>query len=411
MEQSAASLVPANDVPTKASLLSLTLNLITGALGSGILSVPWGMAGASMIGSILIVAVVLALNAWTNMILVNAGDKYKKFNLGSLLGDIPGPLGTATRATCEVMIYVSIFGCLVGYMIIVADSLTPLLHKPSFWPFDGRSFWITLGSLIVLPLCLLPQKYLSISSSLCIAVNIYIVCLLIYLLGQQGPTSRVCAFGVTSGFVTMVSATMQCCIISMCILPMYEELERRTPKRFRLAIVTGFSFVFVIFAGFASLGYFLYGAHVESNILKNLPQSPGGDVARGGMVLVVAGVYPIMIQSMIAPVREFVKASGRSKAWVQVATATIVFCAMGVSFGVTDLGIMNTINGAVCVFFFVGLAPGMAGIFLLYRGDSLRRNTMIVLIVLCFAASVAGFFFLDNDYAKLLISCNLWVER
>jgi len=75
-----------------ATVTSVTLNLIGGGLGTGILSMPWGMAGGSVFVSLGVLAVVLAVNAFTIMILIHAGEKYKQFELGCLLGMLPGKL-------------------------------------------------------------------------------------------------------------------------------------------------------------------------------------------------------------------------------------------------------------------------------------------------------------------------------
>jgi hypothetical protein len=76
-----------------ATVNELTLNLIAVGLGTGLLSMPWGTAGASILVAIALNAVVLSLTAWTLRIIIEAGEKYQKFDLGSLLECIPGSVG------------------------------------------------------------------------------------------------------------------------------------------------------------------------------------------------------------------------------------------------------------------------------------------------------------------------------
>lgn len=196
----------------------------------------------------------------------------------------------------------------------------------------------------------------------------------------------------------------------MCVLPMYEELEDRTPKRFRLAITVSFSFLFVIFVGFASLGYLIYGEHVAGNILDDLPHSFAGNAARAGMLIVVMGVYPIIIQSMLAPIREIMaaKCGWCGKTGMQVVTAAVVIAAMCITYYVTNLGVMNTLNGAFQVAGFIGVAPGLVGYFLMPGANNTWRCMMVVLIFFSFVMSLLGFFYLDNDFAGLIESCILW---
>merc|ERR1712050_754804 len=113
----------------------------------------------------------------------------------------------------------------------------------------------------------------------------------------EGP----CMLGSTiRGNFAMITVMFQAVIIQMCVLPMYQELEDRSPQKFDKIITTGFSALFVIFAGFSVFSYLLYGPGVESNILQNLPINIGSDVAQIGMMIVVACVYPIMLYPMVA---------------------------------------------------------------------------------------------------------------
>jgi len=44
-----------------------------------------------------------------------------------------------------------------------------------------------------------------------------------------------------TGLVTLFSTLMQCGIIQMCVLPMYEDLKDRNPRRFQRAVMIAFS--------------------------------------------------------------------------------------------------------------------------------------------------------------------------
>merc|ERR1711988_1884263 len=87
----------------------------------------------------------------------------------------------------------------------------------------------------------------------------------------------------------------------MCVLPMYQELENRSPKKFDRIVAVGFSVLFIIFCGFSTLGYLYVGPGVHSNILQDLPNNIWANAAQLGTIIVVACVYPIMVYPMIAP--------------------------------------------------------------------------------------------------------------
>lgn len=292
-----------DDTPGSASVAALCANLITATLGCGILSLPWATAGASLIPAILLTLLVLAVNAGTNMILVCAAEKHHTYDLGSLLGRLPS-LGHTVKAVCEVTIWLTVFMCLVGYLIVIADSGKLLLpHMP-------RALRVLASAAIVLPLCFMDQEHLAFSSTLSIAANLYVCALLLLLFAtgwrkpvQDDSEFNCCLFGYGKGSVTMVSALMQAAVVQMCILPMYEEMKRRSPRRFAVCLGFSFTFVAVLFGLFSTVAYFVLGPKVSSNVLLDLPSGPMGDVARMAMAVAVIGVYPILLSSMIAPIK------------------------------------------------------------------------------------------------------------
>ena len=56
------------------SVRGMAVNLVTGGLGAGILTLPWGMAGASVLTALLLTVLVVVLNGFTIMILVRAAE-------------------------------------------------------------------------------------------------------------------------------------------------------------------------------------------------------------------------------------------------------------------------------------------------------------------------------------------------
>ena len=140
----------------------LCANLITGGLGSGILSLPWGMAGASISSGLLLTLAVLLVNGFTIMILVHAAERHQRFDLGSLLSLLPGRGGFYARWFCNGAVWLSTWMVLLGYVIVVQDSFTALVPKESIWA--SRPLWAFLASLVAFPLCLLELRRLAFSS-------------------------------------------------------------------------------------------------------------------------------------------------------------------------------------------------------------------------------------------------------
>lgn len=363
----------------------LCVNLITGGLGSGILSLPWSTAGATLVPALVIIALVLAANAWTIRILVSAAERYQTFDLGGLLAQLPGARrAAALQAVCNVTVWLSMYLCLVGYLVVIGDSATRALGEGR----ADRHVVVSVLSLLVLPLCFLKQDKLAFTSVLTVAVNVYIFILLGVLVGQNaGELEKPCFFNVGRGTIAMVTAMMQSVIIQMCVLPMYEELENRTPEKFNRIIVVAFSALFILFSLFSVAGQTLYGLGVASNILKNLPQNAGGLVAQCGAVVAMAGVFPIMLMPMVAPVR-----SSRFAHAVKPVTLAIFLAALGAALLCDDLGYLNVVNGALQVGVFVGLIPTLVGTVLL----GMPRAGLAIFAAVCFVVSLLGFVFTSN---------------
>merc|ERR1719156_500262 len=97
------------------------MNLVTGGLGAGILSLPWSTAGASVVPAVAVIAATLLVNAWTISVLVRAAERHQTFDLGGLLALLPNGIGPYAQAFTNLGIWFSMYLCLIGYMVIVAD--------------------------------------------------------------------------------------------------------------------------------------------------------------------------------------------------------------------------------------------------------------------------------------------------
>lgn len=392
----------------RATSQQITVNLITGGLGAGILSLPWSTAGSSIIPSLLIIAGVLILNGWTIMILVRAADHKQAFDLGSVLSHLPGRMGPAAQIVCNIMVWVSMFMCLVSYFIVLADSMVPFTAGTIL---ARREVAVAIIASVALPLSFLDLRSLSWTSCLAVVGNVYIFMLLIGLYTNQPAPVDVCIMGLSRGNVAMVSAMMQAVIIQMCVLPMYQQLENRTPQKFLGIVSTAFCALFAIFSGFSVVAYLTFGPMVHGNLLLDLPHSVWGNMGRAAASISVLAVFPIMVMPMIAPVKKLERQGGMQFACL-VATVGIVIMVSITAFFVRDLGFMNVINGATCVGFFVALFPALVGLYILERRDGIVwKIAMFTLLAFGFTMSALGFLYTDNYVADVSGHCLLSVKE
>jgi hypothetical protein len=110
--------------PDSVTPRQLTANMTLAGLGTGIISLPYNVAGSGLINAFVITFVVLTLNFLTNMILVWACEKHQIFEQERLLEKLP--YGKYWKYLANFSIWSAYFICLVGYIIAFADSVTDL---------------------------------------------------------------------------------------------------------------------------------------------------------------------------------------------------------------------------------------------------------------------------------------------
>jgi len=263
--------------PTRASAAAITTNLIVAGLGTGILTLPWGTAGASIATSLLLMFPVFLLNGFTMMILIEVSHRYHQFSLGGLLYHLPYGVGAAVSATVNVIIFCAQFLQLLGYVIVIVDSVVLLLPQDSV--LSSRGLLASLVAVLVLPLCLLDQRHLAFTSTLAILANIYVIGLLVFYAAAGGnghaadlaEVQPLCIFGMARGVATQFSLIMYSLLFHITILPMYRELENRSVKKFGKCLVVALICTFFILASVMISGYVAFGPKVNSNVLNNLP--------------------------------------------------------------------------------------------------------------------------------------------
>lgn len=414
----------------------MLVNLITTGLGAGILSMPWGVAGASIVTAAAVNGFVLTLNYFTIMLIIFEADRRQAFDIGSLLKQIPGRVGTVAMYITNSLVWFTMILCLISYLIVVYDSLAPLL--PTEGIAGQRWFVLTMAMVFILPCCFLDQKYLSFTSVLSVVMNIYILFVVVYELATKGPADSYCWLGFKKGSISFFGAMMFTMVIQMCVVPMYEVMENRNPKRFGKIMGQAFVFLFLLFSAFGTLAYITYGGTVGSDILINLPNNIMGNIGRLGMLGVVLGVFPLVFVPIIAPVMEWQNNRNRNSydgdgpyeeildgketrnmndgycvkliykllRPVNFVSLAICVCVTIIAINVTKLGTMIVINGAISELGFVGLIPCVIGLNLHPNKDKFGWKVMMFGLLLFTATMTSlGLAFQNNYHEELHDHC------
>jgi len=328
---------------------------------------------------------------------------------------------------------------LIGYVIAIRDAAVdiPLIGKS--WLAQEKWQLAALATLVILPLCFLDQKYLSFSSVVAVFVNINLLVVVCALLGESAGSEKkggeLCMFGFAKGNLTMISTVSNSIIIQMCVLPMYEVLENRSPRRFLRVLLVSFGCLSLLLSIFCSAAYFAIGNTVQGNVLKSLPETTWTAVSRGGVILVILAVYPINMLPLVAPLRSLelrfflrrgsldertalhsrdereqlkVLAASRRRVFVNVLTLAIIVVSFLGALVLTDLGTLNAVNGAICVGIFTSFGPGLVGLFLVDRNSVLWKLAMGSLLVFGAVAMGLGVAFSDNNFHEAMSEACMW---
>jgi len=398
---------------TKVSYYGTLINVVNATLGAGILSIPWSMAGASILGGVFLLAFGLAINLCTNMIYIYVSDRTGATDSSAIAGQLPGNLGVFAAKFTISILGLGNFCCLVCYEIVFSDCISMIIPQCPRW------LSITVFTLIASSLCMVPQEYLSITSLFSVAMTFYMIILMVitYFFTHESRDD-ICIFSVGKGTISMASGFNMAIVIQMITPGLYANLNNKSPESFQQIMATAFIIVFFIFATFGITSYLMFGKNIKSNILLEFPQNIFGYVGIGGVSLVVLSVYPLILNPIIEPFldKEYIsieegsgkplgnRMGNRSKKAMYV--TTLSSAALFISFFVTDLGIVNVITGALSALCFVFITPSLLALNF-FKLTQLQQLVIYGFMFFGSLSALAAFRYTDNFTNNLSNDC-LW---
>jgi len=392
----------------KASNFAVIVNLICLQLGSGTLTLPWVAAGSSIFGCVIITILAMIVMYYASTITVQAVEVVQVYDMCKLLGNCNRHNKFAVEAFMYLTLLFSNGACLVGYMVILADFITPAIALVfgSDHAWSNRYVYIIFNTIILLPLCLLENldklKYTSILS---VAASFFVMAILISD-SVRHDHENWCGVGFGTGYVSAFNIiVMSSCSVQMCAVSIYENMENRTVKDFQSCLLWAFLITAILFAGFFVPGYQLYGESVSSNVFNNMPLGMVHNFARFVMFIVIVGVYPLLLQPLVTPYRRGVFCADRPTIKYVVPVVIVISSGVIAMCGF-DLGAINSINGAFSFVAFIAVIPVILGV----RFLSHNRTMGNCLILLSAFVAIFGFFWGSNNFEENL-NCFLWGQK
>lgn len=403
------------------SALASGINVFMSCLGAGILSLPWNLAGSSLIVGCVIMFFGFIFTVFTTDIIIRAAEKYNTFDLGQLCSHLPINIRIYAIYVSNILVWLTSLGCLISYEITAADAMSGI------FPDVERVYWVLGSGFLALCLCLVPPSFLSFTSTVSIFINFYLFVLVMIDFNEaikdlNNRNTEICLLGFGRGAFTFLSGFAASSTIQVVCLPIYRDLDNKNPNLFRKIMSYALSILLVLFCVFCACAYVAYDLiRVKEDMLDLLPNELSGNIARSGMMIVVICVYPFVLEPMVTPFFQTetsttdVKIITVAEQKIElpllkfrvVITIVITVIATVISTFVEKLGVINVINGALCLFFYMGIAPGFVGLYLLESSSFRWKFSMYVMMIVAFVLSIIALIFTDN-YANDLTKTCLW---
>jgi amino acid permease len=294
-----------------------------------------------------------------------------------------------------------------------------------------------------LPLLVLDQSRLAFTSLLSVLAHWYIVLLLVAEAVRQPDPQRVCVFGAAVGDLTLFSVVVMAVSSQASVLPMYHEMQNRTVSRFATLQVAAAFIAWLLFQCVAVCGVLVYGMEVPSNILVALQPSLLTAAAQLAVLVVVAGMYPLVLYPITAPLRQGLRRKvplrspglrlaspggptmleeplldGSGEGPEDVSSSSAFFCGcavVDVLAGLAaatgfDLGRVNDVNGILTLVWFVVFVPAYIWWHRLRKSSFFNHLLFGLHIIIGTGAAICCMLWKGNNLSSVMRHCALWSQ-
>ncbi len=429
------------------------LTISNAALGAGLLSVPYAFFSAGLlVGSLTTGVLILACFASLCVIMARMAKAQAADDAICSFGGLVG-WGCGARASwlVEILVLLNSFGACVGYLVLLGDVLTPLLHAPleRWLHLDGaraRTAVVLGASLVALLLCLLRRiSALRYSAAVAVFACFFVAGMLAAQasehscapgdcadeVGRNGWCTRsqaasnatagacnaeaplagisawpVSAAGLLRALPLLINA-MQCHIQAAFV---FAEMAPplRTPRARRAIAGGATSLLFAFYASVGLAGFMRFGAQTQGDILKNFgPADGAASVARLSVAITAISAFPMQHFPARSVTHRIWRLLVRDRAEKPRMSLPFILIEAALWVGVTaflalllgsNLSFVFELLGAVVVGAVVFLVP--AALLLATKGERGARRARTRLLAAAFVA-VGSFLTVSGTYISI----------
>ena len=394
------------------------VNLLNNCLGSGMLTMGFAFAKAGILPSIATMLLSAYLNRFTLLLNIDSCAIAQCDAASAALGE--HAFGSAGRIVLVVLYTTFAFLCCVSYVTATADSLSGILQL-----FVGEALaesrsvlLVAAWAVLLLPTTLVRSlkavaalSFVAFVGGVVMLVSVACYCGT-YLLANGLPDLAV-GINWLAPSVSDYFAAMPILLLVFSIQPgggtVLATMQDSSVQNIRAVSLNAYLLVFAMDLTIGVIAYVTFTSEVQGNVLLNFsPTSPVALVARLALLDLVVLSYMIMMipckLSLLDLLFDKNEARGEASPVEFYGCTLVLNClALGVALGVSDLSVVNGLNGAVCTNLVAFVLPILFRLKLAPAGDGGSAPPVLCLANLPYLAILAfGLFSLALGTAQLV---------
>jgi len=288
-----------------ASVFGCIFNMLATILGSGLLALPYAMAGCGVWLGIFVFIIIMILSTISFVTLsmavqvYTANCEFKTLALDSL----PKQLNWIV----DFCVFINCFGCGSGFLVVMSTLMPEVIQSLSphaIWWVVDRRLWCLFFAGCAFPLTL-PKNLdaLKFTSFLVVIFVLFALGVMTYYAVEppkyDHPFTPVVYYGFPNDvieFLKVFAIIVNAFASSQNVPCIVNTLVNPTQKRLRFIFTTATGICLVVYVGAAYTGYVTFGTMVDSDVLRSYPSGLiPVNIARFAITLALVGSYPVQL--------------------------------------------------------------------------------------------------------------------
>lgn len=239
--------------------------------GNGVLIVPYALAAGGW-WSLGLLFTISAAATYTSLLVKRCMEVDPRIKSYTHIGEYA--FGEIGKIIVSIILYTDLYMVTTGFLILEGDNLNNLFPKLSLGiPIDGKSSFIILVALVLLPIVLFDNlSILAYISATGVFASILILVSVVWVGVFDGVGFHHVedsGFFKWKGIPTAISLYMLCYSSHPVFPALYTSMQKK--HDFSKVLLICFTLSTFIYVSMAVLGYLMFGSSVESQITLNLP--------------------------------------------------------------------------------------------------------------------------------------------